>query len=54
MAYAGEDGGSGRQRDDETQAFLMEFFRGIAGDAAFREVFGALSPEEQERLRGMS
>lgn len=54
MAYAGEDGGSGRQRDDETQAFLMEFFRGIAGDAAFREVFAGLSPEEQERLRGMS
>lgn len=55
MAYAGEDGGTGnRQRDDETQAYLMEFFRGMAGDAAFREVFGRLSPEEQEKLRGMS
>ena len=52
MAYAAEDGpGSGRQRDDETQGFLVEFFKRAVTSAGFTEEWDALSSEEQGRLR---
>ncbi|KAM3424672.1 hypothetical protein BST61_g6659 [Cercospora zeina] len=55
MAYAAEDGPLlNRGRDDETQTFLENFFRQQAQNPAFANVFSSLTPEEQEKLRGMS
>jgi importin-9 len=55
MALGAEDGASvTRGRDDETQAYLLEFFREQAQNPAFGEVFNALTPDEQEKLRSMS
>lgn len=52
MAFAAEEPGSaGRQRDDETQGFLVEFFKRAAGTPGFVEEFDALSEEEKQRLR---
>ncbi|KAH4049607.1 hypothetical protein HBI81_042150 [Parastagonospora nodorum] len=51
MAFAAEEPGSGRQRDDETQGFLVEFFKRAAGTQGFAEEFEALSEEEKQRLR---
>lgn len=51
MAYAADDGpSSGRQRDDETQAFLVDFFKRAATTPGFAEEFGQLTAEEQQRL----
>lgn len=52
MAYAADDGpSSSRQRDDETQAFLVDFFKHAATTSGFAEEFGQLTAEEQQRLR---
>lgn len=52
MAFAAEEPGSaGRQRDDETQGFLVDFFKRAAGTPGFVEEFEALSEEEKQRLR---
>jgi hypothetical protein len=51
MAFANEEPGSGRQRDDETQGFLVEFFKRAATTHGFPEEFEALSEEEKQRLR---
>jgi hypothetical protein len=52
MAYAADDGpGSGRQRDDETQGFLVEFFTRAATTPGFAEEFNQLNEEEKQRLR---
>lgn len=51
MAFAAEEPGGGRQRDDETQSFLVDFFKRAATTPGFQEEFGALTTEEQQRLR---
>jgi hypothetical protein len=51
MAFANEEPGQGRQRDDETQAFLVEFFKRAAGSEGFVGEFEALGEEERMRLR---
>jgi hypothetical protein len=51
MAFAEETPYSTRQRDDETQAYLIQFFHDAATKPTFTEVFNALTPEEQEKLR---
>lgn len=52
MAYAAEDGpGIGRQKDDETQAFLVDFFKRAAGTQGFAEEFQALTEDERRRLQ---
>lgn len=52
MVYAAEDGpGSGRIKDDETQGFLVDFFKRAAGTEGFAGEFGALTEEERGRLR---
>lgn len=43
-----------RQRDDETQAYLVQFFRSAAAKPGFEEVFNALSADEQEKLRSLA
>lgn len=52
MAFAADDGpGSGRQRDDETQGFLVDFFKRAATTHGFPEEFNQLTEEERQRLR---
>jgi hypothetical protein len=51
MSYAGEDGAPQRQRDDETQAYLIQFFREVAAKPGFVELFEALTPDEKDKLR---
>ncbi|KAL1303770.1 hypothetical protein AAFC00_007109 [Neodothiora populina] len=53
MAYAADDGPVGRRQDDETQAYLLDFFRAQAQRPEFGQVFAALTPDEQEKLRMM-
>lgn len=54
MAFANEDPYSTRQRDDETQAYLMNFFREQAAKPGFADAFAGLTEKEQEKLRSMS
>ncbi|KAF2204859.1 ARM repeat-containing protein [Delitschia confertaspora ATCC 74209] len=56
MSLVAEDGPgfNSRQRDDETQAFLVEWFGRAAQTPGFAEEFNALTEEEKERLRTMS
>lgn len=52
MAFAAEEpGGSGRQRDDETQNFLVDFFKRAATTPGFADEFNQLTEEERQRLR---
>jgi importin-9 len=46
----GEEGLQPRLRDDETQAYLMNFFREASQKPGFTEMFNALTPEEQVKL----
>ncbi|EAW14445.1 putative importin beta-5 subunit [Aspergillus clavatus NRRL 1] len=56
MAF-GEGGNEGvfgvRKRDDETQAFLLDFFRNASTKPEFQQLFAALTPDEQEKLRSV-
>lgn len=53
----GEGGTEGsfavRKRDDETQALLLQFFREASAKPGFPELFAALTPAEQEKLRSL-
>jgi hypothetical protein len=51
MAFAAEEPGGSRQRDDETQGFLVDFFKRAATTHRFAEEFSQLTEEEQQRLR---
>jgi len=54
MAYAADDSASmTRGRDDETQTYLLDFFRQQAQKPEFGAVFNSLTAEEQEKLRSM-
>lgn len=55
MALGAEDTESNfaRERDDETQKYLLEFFRKEAQKSEFAEVFNSLNHEEQEKLRSL-
>ena len=48
-----ENMASGRQRDDETQKYLTEFFIGAARDntAGFNEWYGMLTDDEKRKLQ---
>ena len=39
-----------RQRDDETQAFLVDFFRSAAAAPQFADMYHSLTQDEQQRL----
>ncbi|KAK5165533.1 uncharacterized protein LTR77_009062 [Saxophila tyrrhenica] len=55
MSFGAEDGNTGRRsRDDETQTYLVNFFREASQKPGFMEMFNALTPDEQEKLRSMS
>lgn len=54
----GEEGGSEttfgvRRRDDETQAFLADFFRRVSQRPGFQEVFAALTADERAKLQAL-
>ena len=53
----GEGGSEGvfgvRQRDDETQAFLVDFFQRASTQPGFEGLFGALTPDEQVKLQSL-
>ncbi|KAL3495830.1 armadillo-type protein [Aspergillus germanicus] len=53
----GEGGSEGvfgvRKRDDETQAFLLDFFRNASTKNEFQQIFAALTPDEQGKLRSL-
>ncbi|RAO71780.1 uncharacterized protein BHQ10_007792 [Talaromyces amestolkiae] len=53
----GEGGTEGsfavRKRDDETQALLLQFFQEASGKPGFQELFAALTPGEQDKLRSL-
>ncbi len=52
MSFAAKDAaGSGRQRDDETQGFLVDFFKRATTTQGFEEEFNQLTEEERQRLR---
>jgi hypothetical protein len=51
MAYADEQPGSGRRPDDETQGFLVDFFKRAHATPEFDEEWKSLSTEEQGRLQ---
>ncbi|OJJ51172.1 hypothetical protein ASPZODRAFT_127196 [Penicilliopsis zonata CBS 506.65] len=57
MAF-GEGGSEGvfgvRQRDDETQAFLLDFFRHASSQPGFQEMFGGLSESERQKLQELA
>lgn len=54
MAFGADDGPSyGRGKDDETQAYLLNFFQQQAQKPEFGQVFNALTEAEQEKLRSM-
>ena len=42
-----------RERDDETQALLLEFFRDAARKPGFEMMFNMLTPDQQEKLRNV-
>jgi len=52
MAFADGSGSFVRQRDDETQQYLMEFFVNATREnvAGFNELHGALTEEEKLKL----
>ena len=55
MSLGADDGEmASRGRDDETQAYLVDFFRQAAQKPGFAGVFNHLTQDEQERLKTMS
>jgi hypothetical protein len=51
MAFAEDSPHAFRQRDDGTQAYLLEFFRNASQKPDFAELFNSLTAEEQAKLR---
>lgn len=53
----GEGGSEGvfgvRRRDDETQGFLVDFFRRASTQPGFQDLFGALTADEQAKLQSL-
>ena len=54
MYYAEASGAAARQPDDETQAYLLQFFHEAAAKPGFDDIFNALSLDQQQKLRAMS
>ena len=55
MAFGAEDDATAaRGRDDETQTYLLSFFKDQATKPGFANAFNQLSEEEKQKLRSMS
>ena len=50
MSYMDETQWDRRQLDDETQAFLADFFRHMANEPSFQAVYMSLNDVEKEKL----
>ena len=53
MSLGNDSGTFARGRDDETQAYLINFFRQAAQKPGFADVFNSLTEEEQDKLKNM-
>ncbi|KAL8769459.1 MAG: hypothetical protein Q9209_004520 [Squamulea sp. 1 TL-2023] len=53
MAYGDESRYNVRQWDDETQTYLVEFFKQASTEPDFRELYQGLTDEEREKLHQM-
>jgi hypothetical protein len=51
MSYGQDSPYATRQRDNETQAYLLTFFQQAAQKPGFNELFAAMTPEEQDKLK---
>lgn len=49
----GQDDAPTRDRDDETQAILIEFFKRVGAEAEFSKQFTQLTQMEQDKLRSV-
>lgn len=56
MVFADGSANFIRQRDDETQAYLTEFFikAGSENTAGFNELYGALTEDEKLKLQELA
>ncbi|KAL8707579.1 MAG: hypothetical protein Q9220_007420 [cf. Caloplaca sp. 1 TL-2023] len=53
MAYADEAKWNVRQWDDETQTYLVEFFKQASTEPGFQDLYQGLTDEEREKLHQM-
>lgn len=53
MSYAHESKWSERQWDDETQTYLISFFKQISSEPDFQQIYQGLNSEEREKLHRM-
>ncbi|KAL8732492.1 MAG: hypothetical protein Q9166_002706 [cf. Caloplaca sp. 2 TL-2023] len=53
MAYADESRYNVRQWDDETQTYLVDFFKQASTEPNFRDLYEGLTDEEREKLHQM-
>ncbi|KAI4255541.1 MAG: hypothetical protein LQ352_002529 [Teloschistes flavicans] len=53
MSYAHESKWNERQWDDETQTYLINFFKQISSEPAFEHIYQGLNEEEREKLHRM-
>ncbi|KAL8912550.1 MAG: hypothetical protein Q9171_002491 [Xanthocarpia ochracea] len=53
MAYADESRYNVRQLDDETQTYLIDFFKQASTEPDFRDLYQGLTDEEREKLHQM-
>lgn len=53
MSYADESKWNVRQWDDETQTYLVEFFKQASTEPDFEHLYQGLTDEEREKLHRM-
>lgn len=53
MAFADESKYNVRQWDDETQTYLVDFFKQASTEPDFQDLYQGLSDEEREKLHQM-
>lgn len=53
MAYADESRYNVRQLDDETQTYLVDFFKQASTEPDFGDLYQGLTDEEREKLHQM-
>lgn len=53
MAYVDESRYNVRQLDDETQTYLVDFFKQASTEPDFRDLYQGLTDDEREKLHQM-
>lgn len=54
MAYADESKWNVHQVDDDTQSYLVEFFKQASTEPDFQNLYQGLTDEEREKLHSMA